>query len=205
MEQKYIYVVFASTPYKIGRMIRKITGETYNHACIALDSNLEQMYGFARRYYRTPFYGGFVKESVSRYHINGRSADIRVCRFPITPEQSSTLESHLKEMLRRQDTYLYNHLSALTLPFRRRVSIRDAYICVDFVVDILHSVGIPLDAKTNYSVGELEALLRPYTVYTGPAPEAKVYDTTYFAPNPVPHPVITTALAFFELVERLFE
>ena len=205
MEQTYLYVVFSSTPNKMGAMIRRITGTPYNHVSIALDENLSQMYSFARRFYHTPFYGGFVKESVSRYHINGKTADIRVCRIPITSDQSSTLDALLKEMLSRQDTYLYNHLSALTVPFRRRVSIQDAYICVDFVVDILHSVGIPLDAKTNYSVGELEALLRPYAVYTGPAPEAKVYDTTYFAPKPVPHPVITTALAFFELVERLFE
>ena len=205
MEQTYLYVVFSSTPNKMGAMIRRITGTPYNHVSIALDENLSQMYSFARRFYHTPFYGGFVKESVSRYHINGKTADIRVCRISITSDQSSTLDALLKEMLSRQDTYLYNHLSALTVPFRRRINIRDAYICVDFVVQILQSIGIELSTGRYYSVGELEQLLRPYIVYTGPAPEALIFDTTYFAPKPIPHPVLTSLLAFLELFERLAE
>lgn len=205
MEQSFLYVVFSSTPNKMGTMIRRVTRDHYNHVSIALDESLGQMYSFARRFYHTPFYGGFVKESVSRYHINGHSAEIRVCQLPVTDEQHRTLDALLGDMLKRQEQYLYNHLSALTVPFRRRVNIRDAYICVDFVVQILQSLDIGLVPGKNYSVGELEQLLRPYTSYTGPAPEAKVYDTTYFAPKPVPHPVFTTALAFWELVERLFE
>lgn len=205
MEQKFLYIVFSSTPNKMGRMIRTFTASHYNHVSIALDESLSQMYSFSRRFYHTPFYGGFVKESVSRYHINGHSAEIRVCQLPVTDEQHRTLDALLADMLGRQEQYLYNHLSALTVPFRRRVNIRDAYICVDFVVHILQSVGIPLDSGKNYSVGELEHLLRPHILYTGPAPEADIYDTTYFSPKPVPHPLITTALAFVELVERLFE
>lgn len=205
MEQKFLYIVFSSTPNKMGRMIRTFTASHYNHVSIALDESLSQMYSFARRFYHTPFYGGFVKESVSRYHIKGHSAKIRVCRLPVTTEQHRVLEALLADMLKRQEQYLYNHLSALTVPFRRRINIRDAYICVDFVVHTLQSVGIPLDSGKNYSVSELEQLLRPYAVYTGPAPETDIHDTTYFSPKPVPHPLITTALAFVELVERLFE
>lgn len=205
MAEKFLYIVFSSTPNKMGRMIRTFTASHYNHVSIALDESLSQMYSFARRFYHTPFYGGFVKESVSRYHINGHSAEIRVCQLPVTDEQHRTLDALLADMLERQEQYLYNHLSALTVPFRRRVNIRDSYICVDFVVHILQSVGIPLDSGKNYSVGELEQLLRSYAVYTGPAPETDIHDTTYFSPQPVPHPLITTALAFVELVERLFE
>ena len=201
----YLYVVFSSTPNKMGALIRRFTGNRYNHVSIALDSSLTQMYSFARRYYHTPFYGGFVKESISRYHINGQSARIRICRIPITLEQHQILENHLFHMLRRQERYLYNHLSAITVPLRRRVNVRDAYICVDFVAQLLQSVGIGVDPDRNYTVDELERLLHPYTVYTGPAPEAKIHDTTYFAPKPVPHPVLTTALAFLELFERLLE
>ena len=131
---KYLYVVFSSTPNKMGTLIRGFTGGQYNHVSIALDESLSQMYSFARRYYHTPFYGGFVKESVSRYHINERCAHIRICRLSVTDAQYRSLESHLADMLKRQDRYLYNHLSALTVPLRRRVKIRDAYICVDFVV-----------------------------------------------------------------------
>ena len=204
LAQRYLYVVFSSTPNKMGKTIRAFTGSRYNHVSIALDESLSQMYSFARRFYRTPFYGGFVKESLSRYHIGGQSAQICVGRLPVTEKQYQGLKTHLAEMHQRQDRYLYNHLSALAVPFRRRIKIRDTSICVDFVSQLLGSVGIIPENK-YYSVTELERLLRPYGFYSGPAPEATVYDATYFSPKPVPHPVITTALAFIELAERLFE
>ena len=201
----HLYIVFSSTPNKMGTFIRTFTGGQYNHVSIALDESLSHMYSFARRYYHTPFYGGFVKESISRYHINGRCAHIRICRLPVTDAQYRILESHLADMLQRQDRYLYNHLSALTVPLRRRVKIRDAYICVDFVAELLRSAGIPLAPGKDYSVNELEQLLRSHAIYTGLAPEAKIHDTTYFAPKPIPHPIITSALAFLELLQRLWE
>lgn len=205
MAERYLYIIFASTPYRIGRAIRHFTGEEYNHVCIALNQDLDPMYGFSRRYYHTPFYGGFVQESLSRYHVNGQAANIRVCRLPVTQEQYETLEQHISDMLQRQEQYLYNHLSAFAVPLRRPVKVRDAYICVEFCVQILHSIGQDVDPDQYYSVGDLEQLLRPYAIYTGPAPDAEVYDTVYYAPKPIPHPIIATLTAFFALFERLGE
>lgn len=203
MAEQYLYVVFSSTPYRMGKAIRRITGEAYNHVCISLNADLNPMYGFSRRYYHTPFYGGFVQESLSRYHVNGQAASIRVCRLPITQVQYDTLKQRIDQMLKRQEQYLYNHLSAMAVPFHRRIKVKDSYICVEFGVSILHSIGLDVDPGKYYSVGDLEQLLRPYTIYTGPAPEAEAYDARYYAPNPIPHPVITTLTTFLTLLERL--
>lgn len=205
MEEKYLYVVFSSTPYKMGRLIRRVTGDVYNHASIALDESLERMYGFSRRYYHTPLYGGFVRESISRYHVNGKAAQFRVCRIPITQAQHNTLSQLLSDMYAQREHYIYNHFSALGALFHKPVKIKDAFICVEFVVHILHSVGIPLDPNCYYSVDDLEALMRPYEFYTGPAPDTEIIDTTYYAQKPIPHPIITTCCAIFELFDRLFE
>ena len=87
MEKQHIYVVFSSTPYKMGKFIRAMTRESYNHVSIALDESLSQMYSFSRRYYRTPLYGGFVHESRSRYHVNGDATRICLCALPVTSQQ----------------------------------------------------------------------------------------------------------------------
>lgn len=205
MSEQYLYVVFSSTPYRIGRAIRRFTGEEFNHVCISLNEDLNPMYGFSRRYYHTPFYGGFVQESLSRYHVNGQTANIRVCRLRITQAQFEALAQRIGDMLQQQEHYLYNHLSVFTIPFHRLVKVRDACICVEFGVQILHSIGLDVDPSKYYSVGELEQLLRPYAIYTGPAPEASVYDEVYYAPKPVPHPIIATFTAFLALFERLGE
>lgn len=202
MNQKSIYVVFSSTPYKIGKAIRALTRETYNHVSISLDESLTKMYSFSRRYYRTPFYGGFVQESVSRYHLKGSTAQIRVCRLPVTNQQYETLEAHLTELFEQKERYLYNHLSVSAALLHKPVKVRDAYTCVEFCVKILRSCGVALDPDAYYSVGDLEQKLRNFTIYTGPAPDADIYDAAFFARRPVTYPFLKTLRDILRLFYR---
>ena len=203
MAQKHIYVVFSATPYLIGHAIRRITGEVFNHTSIALDEDLTRMYGFARRYYRTPLYGGFVRESRSRYQVNGKGTQIRICKLPVTAEQFSALETLLEGMYDRKDTYIYNHISALGALVRKPIRARDAYTCVEFCVEVLHSMGIPLDPHKFYSVGDVERMLMPYTVYTGPMQDADEFDAAYYSKKPIPFPTLTTLREMCKLLPRL--
>lgn len=202
MDQHCIYIVFSSTPYTIGRIIRGITREEYNHVSIALDPELKQMYGFARRHYRLPLYGGFVKEYICRYHVKKKSARIRICRLEATAEQYARITEQLSKMCENKEHYLYNHLSVLASVLHRPVHLRDAYTCVEFAVQILKELGIQLDSRKYYSVGDLEKMLRPHSIFTGPIPQTDIYDTAFFAANPVPHPVLVTLAAFFALFKR---
>lgn len=197
-----IYVVFSSTPNRIGRMIRRVTKEEYNHASIALDSDLTRMYSFARRYYRTPLYGGFVRESRSRYHQEGQASIIRICKIPVTEEQYKNLEQLLGEMEENHMQYLYNHLSALFAVFHKRIRAKDAYTCIEFCIRILHSVGVDVDPSKHYTVCQLEQMLRPLAVYTGPIPAGE-YDAAFYATHPVPYPFCTTVRDMFRVLPRL--
>lgn len=203
MEEQYIYIVFSSTPYRIGKLIRSFTGETYNHVSIALDPELTKMYSFARRYYRTPFYGGFVRESLSRYHVNGVTTHVCVCRLPVTQLQHHALTDLLEGMDKNKENYPYNHLSAAAALFRRPVKVRDAYTCIEFCVRILHDLGIDLDPDKYYTVGEVAQLLHSYAIYTGPLQVSGEFDYQYYADKPVTHPTRTTVSAFITLLKRL--
>lgn len=202
MKEKYLYVILASTPYRIGRIIRRFTGEKYNHVAVSLDESLTPMYGFARRYYRTPLYGGFVKESLSRYRVHGQVTDIKICRLPVTDEQYRRLRDLFAQMYAQKEHYLYNHFSVVTACFGRLAPAKDAYICVEFGVHILQQIGIDVDPKKYYSVGAVEQLLKEYVVYTGPIPEG-AYDDNYYAKKPVSHPFLTTVRDIFALIPRL--
>ena len=198
----YIYIVFSSTPNRVGRIVRKVTGETYNHVSIALDENLSRMYGFARRYYHTPLYGGFVRESLSRYQQNGQVARISICRLPVSEQQYTTLEEQLSHMYKNRQHYLYNHLSALSAMAHRRISARDAYTCIEFCVKILYQLGIDVDPKKYYTVCDIKNLLNNYCIYTGPVPVGD-YDADFYQTNPVPFPVFSTLRDMFKLLPRL--
>lgn len=203
MEDRNIYFVFSSTPYRMGKMIRRVTREDYNHISIALDADLDRMYSFARRYCRTPLYGGFVQETLSRYHPKGKTAAIRVCRLPVTEAQYRQIEQKLEHMVSRQEQYLYNHFSAMTALFRYTVQVRDAYTCAEFAVSVLHFLGMPVVPGRFYSIEELLQHLSDYTVYEGAVYRPKRYDSAYYAKKPVPHPLCTSLRTFLSLLKRL--
>lgn len=198
--EHHVYIVFSSTPYRIGKAIRSITREKYNHVSISLDRELTQMYSFARRFYRTPFYGGFVKESKARYHLKGVPSKIKICRLPVSQEVYDALDNRLADMYLRKEQFLYNHLSILTVPFHRLLPVKDAYICSEFVVQQLSLLGMPLNSRKYYSVGALDKLLDEYTVYTGNALPAENEDAEFFHAHPVPH--FTTIRTFRRLLHR---
>jgi len=172
MKQRNLYVVFSSTPCKMGSFIRAMTRNRFNHVAIGTDPELGVLYSFARRYRDTPFYGGFVKESGTRYQNRGRLADIKVYALPVTEEQYRQAKARLDEMYISADKYLYNLLSAVFLPLKIRIRLPDAYTCVDFAVDFLSTCGIcpELDPMQIYSIRRLEDSLHGKVVYEGPFP-----------------------------------
>lgn len=175
-----IYVVFSSTPYKMGRFIRVVTHNRYNHVAISLDSELRELYAFARHYRTTPFYGGFVRETAARYRARGRTAQIKVCALPVTEEQYLAAVQRLSEMAADAKELRYNLISAMTSPLHIRVRITNAYTCVEFAADFLRFVDGDLDFEPNrtYAVRQLEQLLEGRTVYEGefPAVECDLAD-----------------------------
>ena len=202
MAQKYLYVVFSATPYRIGRLIRNLTGETYNHISLSLDKDLRRMYSFSRRFYRTPFYGGFVWESPSRYQVNGHDSQICLCALPVTDSQHKQLEQLVEAMYSKRQSYLYNHLSVLGTVIRKPIPVKDAYTCVEFCIRILRDMGVDVHPGKYYTIGDVQKLLQPYTVYSGNMPKDATEDTAFFSHSPVPHPVITTLRDILRLFPR---
>lgn len=201
-DPKYLYVLFSATPYRMGQMIRMVTGESYNHVAIATEEDLRDLYSFSRRYYTTPFYGGFVSEHPSRYHRDGVPANVRLYRLPLTNRQWELLQELLGKMRRRADRYLYNHLSALAAPLHIKVRVRDAFTCVEFTVKVLNTLGFDFDPKKFYTVGDIADRLGSYHIYSGEFPTHAEKDQVFFHPHPLPHPFASTTKNFLRLLWR---
>lgn len=201
MEQ-FIYVVFSSTPYRIGKTIRKLTRQDYNHVSIALDPQREQMYSFARRYYHLPFWGGFVREYPSRFHIKGKPARFKVCKLPVTREQYAQMKNRLEDMYQNRERYLYNHLSVLASPFHRGIPLRDAYTCVEFCVECLQELGYPIRTRQYYTLRDLEKILDSYATVMEYALPTDPQDN-FFLDRPVPSPLWVTVRDIVTLLCRI--
>lgn len=201
-EQHYLYVLFSATPYRMGRWIRFVTGEPYNHVSIATGEDLTSIYSFARRYYHTPFYGGFVSEDPCRYRHNGRCANIRLYRLPLTRRQWQRLQEMLADMKEHADRYLYNHLSAMAAPLHLKIQVRKAFTCTEFTVNVLHQLGFDFDPNRFYTIGDIAQRLGSYHIYTGDFPKKAEQDSGFFHPHPVPHPLIASARDLLRLFWR---
>ncbi len=202
---KYLYIVFTSTPYKLGTLIRKVTHEKYNHISISLDQELTSMYSFARRYYRTPFYGGFVQETLSRYHVNDKSVKLQVCKIPVSDPVYERICKKLKDMVTNNNTYTYNYYSAVASLFKKRLPIDNAYTCVEFCVEILQLAGLPLDLQKYYAIGDLVKLLHPYRIYEKTIKTKCRCENQFFCRKPVPHPVLESVSSIYHLSVKMIK
>ena len=164
---KDIYVVFSSTPYKIGKFIRFFTKEEYNHVSIMFDENMLEAYSFGRKYIDTPFWGGIIKDSISRYKYKNALADICVCRVAVDDEKYFKAFETAKNMYENKDLFVYNLFSAGVSIFRKRLFIHNAYTCVEFCVYILSLIFDNIDKDGFYTVGELCEEFTEYSVYKG--------------------------------------
>lgn len=201
-DQKYLYILFSATPYRMGRLIRFVTGERYNHVAIALEEDLKELYAFARRYYHTPLYGGFVTEHPYRYHHNGSTANIRLCRLPVTDTQWQQLSKRLSYMRSHPQRYLYNHLSALAAPFHQKISVRDAYTCAEFTVSILQELNYNFTSRKFYSIGNILEKLDRYCFYEGQFPVPPEENSSFFDPHPVRSTLFVSTRDILKLLWR---
>ncbi len=202
--QNYVYILFSATPYRMGRCIRFVTGESYNHVSIAMEEDLTRLYAFARRYYCTPFYGGFVTEHPERYCHNGTAARILLCRLPVSEDKLEQLTQRLEKMDSRSHKYLYNHFSALAAPMHWKIPVNDAYTCAEFAVSVLSSIGYDFNPRLFYSIGDIAEKLKDYQIYAGEFPmPAKAARSRFFDPAPVPHPMLACTKDILRLMWRM--
>lgn len=164
---KRIYLIFSATPYKMGKFIRCMTGNCYNHVSVALDGELETLYTFARIYRDTPFCGGFITESWNRYQYHGMPSRVRICCIPVPDDRYALACAWLDSFCRKPDKYLYNTISAVFSLFKKRIVLKDSYTCVEFVSDFLALIGKKVAYGKFHTVDELSRLFSAYVIYEG--------------------------------------
>lgn len=180
IKTKNIYIVISRTPSKFASVIRKAMKAEYNHASIALDEDLNQIYAFARYKKNIPAVAGLVLEHPSRFTLcKDDEVKIKIFKIPVTESEYDTIKNTIDKILVDKE-YQYNLFSALTFPLSKGFETYKAYTCVEFVMNMLVIAGIKLDKPTwAYQPQELVEILEEYEVYTG-----RLLDYRNFEQNP---------------------
>ncbi len=158
--EKNIYIVFSETKTTMGRLIRTLTHNKYNHVSISTDRELSVMYSFGRYHINSPLAGGFIVENPARYLLMGEDVNIKVCEIAMDDLSYAAFQKKLMAFVEDKHTKIYNSFSAVSSLFHKRINIEDAYTCLDFTTSILGIEGV-------YNIKELEYKLSSNVIYEG--------------------------------------
>ena len=165
---KNIYVVVSSTYTYFGKTIRMFGKIRYNHASIALDDKLQEIYSFGRQKHAALLTGKLVKENISRFTLDKESnVDVTIFKIPVTEEQYRDIRDFIHAVHEDRE-YLYNLFSVLTYPLTKGLSVYKAFTCIEFIMYLLTRVGMEFGRPLyEYKPDDLLELLRDDILFQG--------------------------------------
>lgn len=140
MEQ--IYIALIDTPGLFADVIRKVTGLSYVHVALSLDSRLEETYSIGRRNPFIPVLAGFEREDKRKILRAFPTAEYQVSSLPCSKYQKEELTAALRKCYEKRFFY---HYCILGLPFvlaGRPFYQRNHYTCSSFLARLLEEQGI---------------------------------------------------------------
>jgi hypothetical protein len=167
MMEKQVYLLLTNTGSFLTKLIKLYTQKPYNHASIAIDSQLSEVYSFGRKTVRNPFIGGFVKEDVKAGLF--KQADCVIYSITVTEEQIQKLNHMFKKFEAKKKDYRYNFLGLFGVMFNIPIKRKNAFFCSQFVAFLLKESNIidfdkPLSLITPH---DLQSESKFHFIYEG--------------------------------------
>ncbi|MCG7406042.1 hypothetical protein MH117_01320 [Paenibacillus sp. ACRRX] len=149
MEQKRIYVLLTDTGTLFSQVIKMYTRHPMNHASVALDESLNEVFSFGRKDPVNPFVGGFVRERVMGDLIRSQSRRTRCALYSCTVslEVYNRFRSRIQDIERNEHHYKYNFLGLLGIALRIPIARKNAYFCSQFIAALFQECGLRLMSK----------------------------------------------------------
>jgi hypothetical protein len=165
---KEIYILLTGTGSWLSRVIQWYTRAPLNHASIAFDEELTEVYSFGRKYENNPLVGGLVQEDIHTPFFRGAECAVYSCR--VDRRQYRLMRSCVEEMLKEQDRYKYHILGLVGLVLNRKLERKDAFFCSQFVSSVFEQAGITLLDKPPHltTPGDLAGSPLLREIYKGP-------------------------------------
>ncbi|MGL5649678.1 MAG: hypothetical protein ACRDDY_17740 [Clostridium sp.] len=176
MRGYYIYVVLTRTNSGLSNVIKLVTGDTYTHAAISLDKNLNEMYGFSRKYTHNPFIGVLKKEDVTKglYKHQKRLLG-RIIEIKVSKEEYRKFRVLFQEYIDNSYKYKYNTKGLVYGLLKKEKDIKDRFLCSEFVYHVLKESGIiDWDKPANLVRPQELAELLGNSIYEGDLKERRL-------------------------------
>lgn len=133
--EKKIYILLTDTGTVFTKMIKSFTKKPHNHASIAFDADLKEVYSFGRKTPRNPFVGGFVREDINS--VLFRQADCAIYSLTISNDDYHKMYRYIKGIECQKECYRYNLLGLIGVLLNKPIKRKNAFFCSQFVATVL--------------------------------------------------------------------
>jgi hypothetical protein len=183
-----VYVLLTDTGTVLTKMIKLYTKKPHNHASIALDDQLWDVYSFGRKRPRNPFLAGFVRENIRGGIF--RNADCAIYCCTISEKQYDLICQKIREIEKNKGEYRYNLLGLFAVMFNLEIDRKNAFFCSHFVAALLEESGVKINKQKPLSLvtpDDIKDSASLELVYEGKlssyCAEAHEHDLTNLAPQ----------------------
>ncbi|WP_216667915.1 hypothetical protein [Sporosarcina jiandibaonis] len=147
---KKIYILLTDTETLLTRLIKFYTKKPYNHASIAFDAELIEVYSFGRKTAKNPLIGGFVREDI--HSVIFRQADCAIYSLNITNDEFQKMYQYIQEIASNREKYRYNFIGLFGVLFKKPIKRKNAFFCSQFVASVLKESKIIDYAEEDLSL-----------------------------------------------------
>lgn len=143
-----VYILLSDTGTLFTKSIKKYTKAPYNHASLAFDRELNDMYSFGRKNPNNPLHGGFVKEDVlSGTYSKYPQTTCVIYGLQVTEREVRKMKRVLNIFIKNKQKFLYNILGVVGVSLDEPIEFSNSYFCSQFVAEVLQRSGIKLWEK----------------------------------------------------------
>lgn len=139
---KTIYIVLTDTGTLLSKAIGMYTGKDLNHASIAFDEQLTEMYSFGRKQRHNPFIGGFVKEDAAEGIF--RDATCAIFSYDVNDEEYDRMRRRIRQIEMNKAQYRYNFIGLFGVAVNKGIPRNHAFFCSQFVATVVNEGRIQM-------------------------------------------------------------
>lgn len=141
-----IYILLSNPRTIVTKLIGLYTRAPYNHASIAFDPDLREVYSFGRKHPLIPVFGGFVKENIHSGVFERATCAIYSCRVSRTTYEQ--MRNYVRQFEENDELYSYNFLGILGIILNMELGGENSYFCSQFVSSVFQQAGVQLLNKS---------------------------------------------------------
>ena len=148
-----VFIVLSYTGTIFSKLIRYFTNDTYGHASISFDSNMDKMLSFNRDG------DGLTQENLKDFAKDDKKdvAKYSIFVYMANEEEYSLMREYVKDIKSKISSLKYNLLGALRLIpnqhiFGKESEVEDKFFCSEFVASVLNVANKKILNRASYLI-----------------------------------------------------